>query len=368
MTALFDALLLGGPRSGVEVAVAETAKALHELAADKVTFAVRSALTSEDDWPREADTLVAPSWARGRAGRILAEQFWLPRAARGHRILHGPAYVLPLAWRGAAVLTIYDLIALAYPQWAKSTNSLHYRFVVPRSVRRANVVIVPSAVVAEEVSELLGVPEAKIRVLSLGVRDVFRKPPERREVEDFEQRYGLGRPYFAVVGNIEPKKNVRGIVRAFEIAAVQVPHDLVIAGRIGWRCREDLEAIKNSPVRNRIHVVGRPSDADLRCLYRGCTALVQWSLYEGFGLVPLEGMACGAAVIISNGGALPEVAGPGAHKVRLGEPSELAEAMVWLAEDSVARRELVQAGLQWSQQFSWRIHAEKVLQIYHEVG
>lgn len=375
MAVLFDALVLDGPRSGVEVSVAEAGRALVEavgasrdLAPEDLTFACRGSLPAMEEWLEGARVMRAPAWAVGRPGRILAEQLWLPRAGRGHAVLHGPAYVLPLGWRGASVVTVYDLVALAHPQWAKRSNALHYGFVLPRSVRKADMVVVPSRVVREEVVELLGVPEERIRVLPLGVREVFREPPGPGEVEEFRARFGLDRPFFAVVGNIEPKKNIAATVRAFEIAALRLPHELVIAGRKGWRCERDLAAVEGSPVRDRIRLVGRPSDGDLRCLYHACTALVQWSLYEGFGLVPLEAMACGAAVVVSTGGALPETAGPGARRVPLDDPAELAEALVILAQDESTRRTLVADGLRWSRQFTWRAHAEALLSIYRDLA
>lgn len=369
MTVLFDALLVNGWRSGVEVSVVEAARHLCSLAPDEVVVACRRGLLRAEEWLARARVVVAPVWAVGRAGRIAAEQIWLPRVARRHCLLHGPAYVLPLAWRGPAVVTVYDLVALTFPQWTKPANVMHYRAVVPPSVRRAEVVVVPSQVVAAEVTEVLGAEEERVRVVPLGVREVFFQQPNPEDVERFRARWGLERPFFAVVGNIEPKKNVAAIVRAFEVAAVRLAdHELVIAGRPAWRYKADLAAIRNSPVRSRIRLLGRVSDEDLRCLYAACTALVQWSLYEGFGLVPLEAMACGAAVIVSNGGALAETAGPGARVVPLAEPADLAEAMVEVAGDEQKRRALARSGQRWARRFTWDVHAQRLLEIYREVA
>jgi glycosyltransferase involved in cell wall biosynthesis len=368
MLAVFDALLLDGPRSGVEVSVAETARALEQLAPGEVAFACRRGVVAAEPWLWGAQKMRAPAWAVGRAGRILAQQVWLPRAAlRVAKVLHGPAYVLPLGWTGRAVLTVYDLIALVHPQWTKPANVLHYRAVVPRSVRRADVIVVPSQVVADEVATVLDVDSERIRVISLGVRDVFRQQPSERDVEEFRRRHGLEKPFFAVVGNIEPKKNIGGIVRGFEIAATRVPHELVIAGRKGWRCSRDLAAIAASPVKQRIRMIGGLTDDELLRLYHACTALVQWSIYEGFGLVPLEAMSCGAPVIISSGGALPETAGPAAQQVAVGDVLGLAEALVSLAEEEDMRRRLAEAGREWSRRFSWVNHAEAVLSIYRSL-
>lgn len=366
MLALVDALLPDGHRGGVEHSVVELVRALARLAPEQVGYACRRVLLASEPWLAERPVLVAPRWATGRLGRIVAEQLWLPAAARKANVglVHGPAYVLPIGWKGPCVVTVYDLIALLHPGWTKRSNALHYRLVVPRSVRRAEMVIAPSLVVADEIAENLQ-RMGRIRVVHLGVRDIFREPVGEAEVEMFRASFGLQRPYFAVVGNIEPKKNLRAVVRAFEIAAPKLDHELVVVGRFGWRWEEDVRAMRNSEVAERIRFLGPLSDSDLRACYAGSTALVQFSLYEGFGLTPLEAMACGTAAVVSDGGALPEIAGPGGVVVPLEDgPEALAAAMVRLAEDSQHRAEVVARGRQWSRRFTWAAHAERVLQLY----
>jgi glycosyltransferase involved in cell wall biosynthesis len=368
MLALIDALILNGFRSGVENSVLGLIRALADLAPGDVGFAARRALASAEPFLAAGRALLAPAWASGRLGRILAEQLWLPSAARAASVLHGPAYVLPLRWRGRAVVTIYDLIALRRPEWTKRANALHYGLMVPRSARRADAILVPSRAVADAVAALPGVSSDKIIVAPLGVRDLCRRVPPPAEVECLRAEFGLRRPYFAVVGNFEPKKNLRGVLRAFEEACPRLDHDLVIVGRPGWRCGADLAALRASPVADRVRLLGHLPDTDLCALYAGCTALLQWSLYEGFGLVPLEAMACGAAVIVSDGGALPEVAGPAAEVVPLGDPTALADAMVGLAGDDARRRAMSERGLQWSAGFTWRAHAARALDLYRALA
>jgi glycosyltransferase involved in cell wall biosynthesis len=366
MLALVDALLPNGHRSGVEHSVVELVRALARLAPEEVGYACRASLLATEPWLRGKRVFVAPRWASGRLGRIAAEQFWLPAAVRKAqvRLLHGPAYVLPLGWQGRCVVTVYDLIALLHPEWTKPSNALHFRLLVPRSVRKADMVIAPSLFVADEIAENLR-RTGRIRVVHLGVREVFREAAKDEEVDSFRRSFGLDRPYFAVVGNIEPKKNLRAVVKAFEIVASQLDHELVVVGRFGWRWEEDVRAMQEGSVAARIRFLGPLSDHDLRACYAGCTALIQFSLYEGFGLTPLEAMACGAAAVVSDGGALPETAGPGAMVVPLdGGPEALAAALVRLAEDTQFRADLVARGRQWSQRFTWAGHAERVLQVY----
>ena len=364
MRYFYDALLLDGPRSGVEVSVAELATALSHQLGGELCIVCRRGVADAEAWAAEARVEYAPAWARGRIGRIIAEQLWLPRLGDPTKLLHGPAYVLALRWPGPSVLTIYDLIALRHPEWTKLSNAMHYRLVLPASARKADVIIAPSHVVADEICEELNVRAEKIRVVPLGVRETFRRPASREQIEAFKRRHGLERPFFAVVGNIEPKKNIRGIVKAFEIAAPKIPHELVIAGRKAWRSGPDMMAISRSPFADRIRLLGRLSDLELQALYSCCTAVVQWSLYEGFGLVPLEAMSCGAAVVISDGGALPETAGPAALLVPLGRFDELAEALIQLATDEAFRQSVAARGKEWAKSFTWSAHAVAVAEIY----
>ncbi len=356
---LVDGLLLGWPGGGVEASVEQLARELLRLAPDLVRVAA-TPRAAQLDPPPPADKLVmAPRYSACRPGRVLAQHTWLARAARGFSLLHGAAYVLPAPYRGPGVATVYDLIALRHPEWVRLGNALHYRWALPRTLANAQAIIAPSRVVADEV---LSFGARRVEVVPLGVRDIFfRSPPG-------EVPAALaGKPFFLVVGNIEPKKNLAAVVEAYEAVAGEVDELLAIAGRPGWKCGPVLRRIRSSPAASRIVLLGRVPDGALAALYRSCTALVQYSLYEGFGLVPLEAMACGAAVIASDGGALPEVCGPAAHIVPLGDTGQLAEALKWLSHDEDARRQLGERGWRHAAQFTWRRHAAAVLQIYGEL-
>ncbi|MBC7286583.1 MAG: glycosyltransferase family 4 protein [Armatimonadetes bacterium] len=367
MAVFYDALVINGPPSGVEYAVAELMKALANAGAD-VTFVCRRRLADAEPWLPKQKVVVAPWWAAGRAGRVLAEQLWLPRLGGRRDVIHGPAYVLPIRWRGPSVVTVYDLVALRFPQWTKPANARHYQAVVPASVRKADVVVVPSEHVAREIVEIIQVPASKIRVIPLGVRSAVRCGASAAAIERLSQRYGLSDRFFAVVGNIEPKKNIAGVVAAFDIAANHIPHELVLVGGKNWRSGPDMRAIAAARHRGRIRLLGRVSDDDLPALYARATAVVQWSLYEGFGMVPLEAMMCGSAAIVSDGGALPETAGPGAYVVPLGDPRDLAEAMIRVATDDAFRSQLVERGRKWAERFSWEAHAAAVMDIYEALA
>lgn len=363
-----DAMLLGGTHSGVEAAIEGLCLGLREAGGGhEFLVAHRPAYDAGDLRGGPVTAFRAPAWTGPRAGRIVWERAVLPRRARrwGAQVLHAPGYILPSGWRGPAVLTVYDILALTHPEWCKWSNAVHYRRALPRSIARADLVAVPSEFVRGEVLERLGVAPEKVRVVPLGVSpQMTPAPPEA--VAAVRSQLDLPQRYLLWVGNIEPKKNLEGMVRAFELAAPDIPHDFVIAGRAAWKAGPSLEALARSPVSERLRRLGYVPASMLPALYTGADLLVQWSLYEGAGLTPLEAMACGTPAVVSDGGALPEVAGQAAPVVPLGDPAALAAEVVSLLTES-GRLERLRAGTRgWAAQFTWPAHARRMVALYEE--
>jgi len=365
-----DAMLLGGTHSGVEVAIEGLCAALPEAGGSKhYLIAHRAAYDASRLEGERVDALRAPGWASSRPGRIVWEHMALPGAARrwGARVLHGPGYVIPARWKGPAVVTIYDVLALTHPQWCKWTNVVHYRRMLWASARAADLVVTPSHTVKAQVTDILNVDAANVRVVPLGIHGAMR-PVDAEAVARARQTYGLPRRYILWVGNIEPKKNVGAMVRAFEAAASKIPHALVLAGRPAWRARRDLQMIAQSPFASRIKALGYvPADV-LPALYTGADLHVHWSLYEGAGLTPLEAMACGTCSVVSDGGALPELAGQHARVVPLGPPANLAEALVDALGHAGPTARCSDAAQAWAQDHTWAQHAGQMNAVYEEVA
>lgn len=366
----YDALALHPPYSGVQVTVEQAGRALAEaLGPDLIRFVPRG---YEQDGtgsrlPTETRVYRAPVSGRHRLARILWEQLFLPTAARrvGVDLLHGPAYVLPLRWTAPSVLTVHDLLTLTHPQWCKRSNVWHFRCVLPRAMHRATRIVTPSRTVAEQVAAWPGVEASKLRVVPWGLEERYR-PASEAEQASVRERYGLTGPYLLTVGNIEPKKNHAGLLQLFGRMVGEVPHQLVIVGRQAWgdprpwrRVREELPA-------GRVKLLGYVPPEDLSALYGGTDLYLQLSWYEGFGLPPLEAMACGAAVAVSNRGALPEVSGPGALVVDPEDLSRAAQALLALLGDSDRRRTLAESGQRHAAQFTWKRYAQDMLEVYRE--
>lgn len=367
-----DGLLLHGAFSGVEQAIF---RLVRELSRDGGSH--RYTLYAPRDFAVEG--LDRPGFEVRRLGfeggarlrRILWTHAALGRraSADGVRLLHGPGYILPRGWRGPAVVTVYDVIALTHPELCARANALYYRACLPATIARADAVIVPSLAVKHAIIERLQAPEAKLHVAPLGVGEEFLAPVSPEQIEAVRHRHALEGPYLLCVGNLEPKKNLAATIAAVRQArqTCALPHSLVLAGAKAWRSESIREAMAQAGA-NVVREVGHVTPADLPALYAGAEALLFWSLVEGFGLPALEAMACGTPVICSDRGALPEVVGEAGVVVPIGEPALLAEAIAALAGDRARRAQMVEHGRRRASRFTWRAHAEAVLAVYREVG
>ncbi|MFO8079987.1 MAG: glycosyltransferase family 1 protein [Armatimonadota bacterium] len=367
-----DCLVVADRPSGVERAVVGLAEGLAEIAPADQRFSLMVAAGREDALPSGEGIapLAAPRWAERRAGRVFYEQALAATRLRAEQVdvLHGAAYVLPHNWEGPSVVTVHDAITVCHEQWCQWHNVIHYGLVMTRSARNASAVIVPSEFTKRELVEHVGVQRRQIRVVPLGVGDEFA-PAGEDAVERARRRHGLPERYVLCVGNVEPRKNLTAVVNAFNRVAEETPHGLVIAGKRGWKCGEICAEMKRSPFSERIRWLGWVPHEDLPALYSGAELFVQWSLHEGFGLTPLEAMACGTPAVISDGGALPEIAGDAARVVALSEGAVgLSGALVELAGDEDARAEMAERGIRHAVRYTWAAHAEAVAQTYREVA
>jgi alpha-1,3-rhamnosyl/mannosyltransferase len=298
----------------------------------------------------ELRELRAPGFG-GRIARGLVRELWwntagVARAARGCDVLHCPLPVAPLAGAVPTIVTIHDALIFERPEWFTRANALHARTWLRRAARRAAFVHTTSEHSRAALARHLGVAPERIAVIAPGVDERFT-PGER----------GDG-GYVLTVGTLQPRKNVEAAIAAAEALGVR----LVIAGGRGWRDEALVERVRGS--RAQVELAGRVSDDELVALYRGADTFVFPSLGEGFGLPPLEAMACGTPVVCSAATSLPEVVGDAAVLFDPADPDALTRELGALLADDGRRAALRAAGLARAAEFSWARCADALLALY----
>jgi glycosyltransferase involved in cell wall biosynthesis len=185
-------------------------------------------------------------------------------------------------------------------------------------------------------------------------------------LEEVKARWGLDRPFILNVGTLEPRKNQTRLIQAYAMLKerTQLPHQLVIAGGRGWLYEDIFRRVNELGLKQDVRFLGYVAEEDLPALYNLADVFVFPSVYEGFGLPPLEAMACGTPVICSNSSSLPEVVGDAAIQVRPGDPDALVEAMEEVLNDGMVRQRLRDAGVEQAKRFSWEAAAQRLLSIY----
>ncbi len=372
MRVAIDGMLLGRRSSGVEGSIANLVRALAASGSNDYWLYSQVDPSSLDALPGHLNVATTRWPVRSRAVRIFWQQAVLPSIlARGRfDLLHAPGYIAPVLAPVPVVTTIYDVIALSHPSLCTPANHWHYRFLLPLSVRKAAAVIVPSLTTRDDLARYMPAAAGKIRVIPLGVGSCFAPTRDAGQEDRLRADYGLGEPFILFVGGLEPKKNVEGLIAAYRLLRQRgaVTHRLVIAGALSWDHARVRRAIRESGLGDAVTLTGFIPPERLPALYRAASLFVFPSLYEGFGLPPLEAMACGTPVIVSNRGALPETAGPAALVTDPLAPERLAEAMETVLTRMDVRGDLVARGLRHAAQFSWSRTASATETVYAEVA
>ncbi len=306
------------------------------------------------------------------AWRAMPAPLWLPlgvpRALRAGRVgvFHGTNHMAPPLTTVPTVITVHDLSALSLARHHTWRNRL---FTVPQmllSLRRARVLIVVSRATARDLAALPGIDAERIRVIYEAPSPGLA-PAEPRAVDELVRRLGLPPRFLLYVGALEPRKNIVTLVRA--LGRLRAGGDeetrLVLAGAQGWKNADVSQEVRRLGLDDRVTFAGYVAAEDLPALYGAATAFVYPSLFEGFGLPPLEAMACGTPVVCSDSSSLPEVVGEAALTVAPSSVDELAAALRRVLDDAVLRATLREAGLARARLFSWERAARETLAAYH---
>lgn len=327
-------------------------------------------------WPQDVDAneigLPPSSITLCNARQPLRRAYWDQRgilnvAKRiGAQLIHYPANVGNLFSYANSVVTIHDLSFWRQPEWFLPGRATYYRLAVKRSVRTARCVIADSQATASDLSELMDVPRERIRVVPLGIEEHFR-PADGESRDSARRKYNLPEAFLLFVGTLEPRKNIVRLIHAWSMLADEMPYDLVIAGRQGWKTESMFAARAQDPHGDRIHFPGFIAYEDLPAVLGAARAFVWPSLWEGFGLPPLEAMACGVPALTSNTSSLPEIVGDGALQVDPSDLDAIARGLHSIATDESLRNDLIRKGKARAATFTWERTANELLSVYEDI-
>jgi glycosyltransferase involved in cell wall biosynthesis len=278
-------------------------------------------------------------------------------------IVHAPDFVLPPTAKPGLV-TIHDLSYLVHPECAVPGVARYLREAVPPSIARADAVFADSIATKNDVVRLLGVADDAVEVVYAAVAPRFH-PMDAAIIAPIRQKYDLPERFLLAGGTLEPRKNYVRLFEAYAHALRDHPlPPLVVFGRRGWMYEEIIRAPARLGISAHIRFIDFIDDNDLPALYNLAWAFVYPSIYEGFGLPPLEAIACGTPTLVSNVSSLPEVVGDAAIQVAPDDITGMASGLVRLTNDNDLRAVLRQAGPMQAKTFTWEAAAQQVLRQY----
>lgn len=282
-------------------------------------------------------------------------------------LFHATEHLLLPLGSVPTVLTVHDLIFRHLPAHHKPLNRWYLNLTMPLYCRRATHVIAVSEQTRRDLMTVYGLAPEKVTVVyeAADSRFCLQQP---RAVAEVHARYGLPERYLLFVGTIEPRKNLSRLLAAFEAIHTDGLSDgLVIVGKRGWLYDDFFSRLERSPARDAVLFPGYVPDQDLPAVYAGAQALIFPSLYEGFGLPVLEGMACGTPVVASSASSIPEVGGDAALYFDPADVGEMAVTLRRVLSDRVLQEELRARGLAQAARFSWAQAADKTYAVYRNL-
>jgi glycosyltransferase involved in cell wall biosynthesis len=323
--------------------------------------------------------MVSPMHRRSEnAEKLLWEQVMLPYAAARCRVdlLFSPYFSLPLVPGVRTAVTIHDLIPLLLPEYAPSLPLQAYFRLVSTAARRADAVVTDSRYSARDIARVLHIPPRRIHVVYLGVDERYSRPVAPDEQRMVRERLGLPERYLLYFGGTDPRKNILQLLHAVRLLRDRGQHIAPLALMIGrapeampaaWAPYDPFAEAARLGLDREVLFLERPTDDDKAALYAGALAFLWPSRYEGFGLPPLEAMACGTPVVCSDASSLPEVAGDATILLSPDDVEGWAEAMRRLDADEAPRRDLAERGRRQAAQFTWERTVEGLRGVFDAV-
>ena len=299
---------------------------------------------------------------KGKLFRLFAEQIILPRQTKkdGIDILFSPSFTIPLFSSAFNVVTVHDLAYKVYPKASALYARIYMNIFFDRSIKKADAVISVSNSTSRDINKYFPSRE-----------DIFTS---YEGIKSFDSKKGMKskkfngiKSYALVVGTITPRKNILGIIKAFENIMHETSMKLVFVGGYSWKTNEIFEYVKTNKLEDRVNFFGYLSVDELYWAYCNAKMLIYCSFYEGFGFPPLEAMQVGVPVIASNTSSIPEICGNAALYVNPYNIKEICSAILYLEGNKEKRKELVKKGYERIKMFTWEKAARKTHELFEKV-
>lgn len=301
------------------------------------------------------------------------DQIYLPLRALFENldVLHSPVSAPPIFYLNKSVVTVHDLTWVFYPETMTMIAHLYWNFFMGWGIKRARRIIAVSESTKKDLLNHYNLPEASVRVIYESLINGLNQAELTKDyIERVKKKYELSERYLLYVGILEPRKNIKGLIQAFHKAKreAKFEYKMVIVGGKGWLFSEIFQVVKDLNLEDDVIFTGFVPDEDLPGIYSGAELFVFPSLYEGFGLPPLEAVSYGLPVIISNTSSLPEVIGDAGIPVDPNNPDDIAQAMLRVIKDKNLRMELKDKGLCRIKEFPLERMIRETIKVYEEVA
>jgi glycosyltransferase involved in cell wall biosynthesis len=353
--------------TGIFVAASKLARQLLDIDTQNryTLFFSREVHRDFRDLPSNAQASVIPT-----REEFLTKQLIMGGLCNALRLdlIHFPAFPPPITCLRPFIWTLHDATPWLFPETMDLKGRLYYRWIGSHAARSSRLVVTDSEDAKQKIAHALNLPQRKVRVVYLGIDATFKRVVDKLLLESVRERYRLPEKFVLAVGTREPRKNLLSLVRAYKRMrrANETKLGLVIVGRAGWNSNA-VESVSGSRDEH-IVLTGFVPLSDLIAIYSLASVFILPSLYEGFGFPPLEAMACGCPVIVSDRGSLPEIVSDAAILIDPESDDSLMSAIRRVEGNQLLREELVRRGLERAKYFSWKAAANKTLDLYHEVA
>lgn len=302
--------------------------------------------------------------------RFIWDQFKIPAMAKNKHIdiLHQPCFSLPIFYKGKIIATIHDLIAVKFGQDIPFFSRQFFARWMPYTYKKADAIIAISEHTKKDILKYVDIHEDKITVIPSAADSKYKQIDDKKNIARVQKKYNLGDKYLLHIGTLNPRKNLIFLVDVFSQVLKRFPdYKLVIVGKEGWYFEKLYENVKQLGIQDKVIFTGYLDEQDKVYVYNGATLFVFPSLYEGFGLPPLEAMNCGIPVISSNTSSMPEVVGDAGILISPHDKDKWISSICKVLSSQDLRKKMSTQSLKRAKMFSWEQCAKKTIALYEKV-